>query len=1204
MAHHADATSIHLFAYVQDADPGAIGAGKAWVDTTGATNLLKIRNAADSGWEDVGPVGLPPSGAAGGVLSGTYPNPGFAADMATQAELDAVDTLIDDHLADATAAHAGTAIAFAPAGTIAATTVQAAIEEVATEAAAALAAHTGDTTDAHDASAISVVPFETIAATDLQAALEEIYDESAGSAGLPAGGTAGQALVKQSGTDGDADWVDFSVDPVPTDLIGAGIYVASAHDEDTESLRLFISRDGKAWRPINHNTYTAPSSGVVRDPSIVRYRNRWWIAHTARGGAFDIIVSDDLVNRTHHCMVSSSPVSGSEDFVWAPEWFLDGGEIRIFFATDPSGSDSFQIYETHPTNDALTTWSEPAAITITGGPSNIIDAFCVKDEAGTFHLIYKNELPGEKYPNRATATNVLGPYTEVDTNIIGINNIEGFSIVRFGPGAWRMYYNVILTDGVSYRESFDDLETWGSAAAVTGTDDFSHCTALLVRDPAVAATWFETMATAAGSLLVSSATGVLEERVKGANNTVWGINGDGDEGYYAAGEVLEGGFVNPMTAPGDLIVGAIADASVDWALDVVPTHNGATNFGTLDLITDGNDATVFGSHANTNAIYTLELPIARHITHYEMVQESAGAGWRSSNYVIESSMDGSNWITRYTRPGTDAVDSGVTALTSPGTGKYWRFRAPNTGGNGWNMYTLSLFGGVADGDPTVLATDGAAEDDVLTLADVGGTLMPVWAASTGGAAALDDLTDVNAPTPSDGDALIWDSTPGEWVAASPGALSAALDDLTDVDAPTPADGDVLTWDSGANEWVAAAPTGGGGALATIQTKTLIEEKALGSDGAISFTSIPQIYDDLELEVIRLRSAHATTNDNGNLRFNNDSGAFYWASYVQGVGGSAAGGQVDDATMGLITLGPAASSPASAWASGRWVIPRYAVAEPHNWHGNTVAGLDTDDYRVSITGGTYDPGTDAAITRLDIISSNAANWASGSVVRLYGVKKEEAVGGGASDAEDVAYDNGTSGLAATDVQAALDEIVDEISGGAHFERLDEVVLGSDGGITFSSIPGTHRHLRIIMGPVRHTVAATNTQLYVQFNGDTANKYAWDHNLINNAAANSPASSGSGALVARITPGYVGGDSCPAGAASHCVIDIPHYANASFWKSLTAAGFFWNGSGGTLAHISFNGGGVWQDVAAITSIKLFGAAGDNFKAGTIATLYGYN
>lgn len=43
-----------------------------------------------------------------------------------------------------------------------------------------------------------------------------------------------------------------------------------------------------------------------------------------------------------------------------------------------------------------------------------------------------------------------------------------------------------------------------------------------------------------------------------------------------------------------------------------------------------------------------------------------------------------------------------------------------------------------------------------------------------------------------------------------------LDDLTNVNAPAPADGDVLTWDAGAGEWVPAAPTGGGGSGGTYQ----------------------------------------------------------------------------------------------------------------------------------------------------------------------------------------------------------------------------------------------------------------------------------------------------------------------------------------------------------------------------------------------------
>jgi hypothetical protein len=72
---------------------------------------------------------------------------------------------------------------------------------------------------------------------------------------------------------------------------------------------------------------------------------------------------------------------------------------------------------------------------------------------------------------------------------------------------------------------------------------------------------------------------------------------------------------------------------------------------------------------------------------------------------------------------------------------------------------------------------------------------------------IDDLTDVNAPTPADADVLTWDDANSEWVAAA-AAAGGDLDDLGDVNAPTPTDGDVLTWDSTPGEWISAAPSVG------------------------------------------------------------------------------------------------------------------------------------------------------------------------------------------------------------------------------------------------------------------------------------------------------------------------------------------------------------------------------------------------------------
>ena len=50
---HKDATHIHKFAYVAGTDPGAVGAFKGWVDTSGQYPILKYRNPANTGWISV-----------------------------------------------------------------------------------------------------------------------------------------------------------------------------------------------------------------------------------------------------------------------------------------------------------------------------------------------------------------------------------------------------------------------------------------------------------------------------------------------------------------------------------------------------------------------------------------------------------------------------------------------------------------------------------------------------------------------------------------------------------------------------------------------------------------------------------------------------------------------------------------------------------------------------------------------------------------------------------------------------------------------------------------------------------------------------------------------------------------------------------------------------------------------------------------------
>jgi hypothetical protein len=162
------------------------------------------------------------------------------------------------------------------------------------------------------------------------------------------------------------------------------------------------------------------------------------------------------------------------------------------------------------------------------------------------------------------------------------------------------------------------------------------------------------------------------------------------------------------------------------------------------------------------------------------------------------------------------------------------------------------------------------------------------------------------------------------------------------------------------------------------------------------------------------------------------------------------------------------------------------------------------------------------------------------------------------------------------------------------RLAESVLGSAAAsITFSSIPSTYRHLRLVLS-VRGDTAATQIVVYMRINSDATSNYQYQ------SMEGNGASFGGGRVTTQTEATVMTAPAATALASLFAAGDIvlPAYKATDKYKSWVSSHAGTNTTSGVMASVYT---GYWASTVAVTAITLFPSAG-NFATGTTVTLYG--
>ena len=243
-----------------------------------------------------------------------------------------------------------------------------------------------------------------------------------------------------------------------------------------QELWVYSSSNGTNFGVLADTNYRGPS-GVLRDPSIIQHNGLYYIAHTVQSWTtnsthFNIASSPDLVNWTHVTSVNSGVANTR--FTWAPEFYVEGGTIRIIVSiSQTTCSNCFRPYIFTAQNSSLSSWSGP--VQMGGLGYNYIDTYVVKS-GSTYHAFTKNET--SKYIEHWTSTSLTSGWS--NQGQLWSSGYEGPAVLRMSDGSWRIWIDKYTNGGI-WTATSSNLNSWSGLSQIT-CPGCRHGTILPVAD--------------------------------------------------------------------------------------------------------------------------------------------------------------------------------------------------------------------------------------------------------------------------------------------------------------------------------------------------------------------------------------------------------------------------------------------------------------------------------------------------------------------------------------------------------------------------------------------------------------------------------------------------------------------------------------------------------------------------------------------------